>query len=308
MRAAMTLAAPTTPARSNIALGIFFMCAAGTVFPIMNGTVQLLSPRYPSEQIVWSRTASHLIFVLALFAPKFGIMRLVTTVEPKWQFLRSFALLISTICFFTGVKSLALAKAASISFVAPFIVALLAWPMLRERISVPRMLAVVTAFCGVLIVIRPGSDVFQWASLYILGSATSYAFYQVFTRKVAGRDLPETSAVYSALLGTAVLGVLMPWIWTPVQSLYDGALLIALGILGGLGHYFVARAMTYAAASVIAPFQYFQMIGSVAVGYLFMGNLPDNSTWLGAAIIISAGLYIGWRETREKKAATASPT
>lgn len=305
MRAVMTLAAPTIPARSNIALGILFMCAAGTVFPIMNGTVQLLSPRYSSEQIVWARTTSHLIFVLALFAPKFGLVRLITTVEPKWQFARSVALLISTICFFTGVKSLALAKAASISFVAPFIVALLAWPMLSERISLQRMLAVIAAFCGVLIVIRPGSDVFQWASLYILSSATAYAFYQVFTRKVAGRDPPETSAIYSALLGTVILGAVIPWFWTPVQSLSDAALLISLGILGGLGHYFVARALTYAPASVISPFQYFQMIGSVLVGYLFMGNWPDQGTWLGAAIIISAGLYIGWRETREKKAPAA---
>jgi drug/metabolite transporter (DMT)-like permease len=297
----MTTATPVSlPGRSNIVLGIFFMCAAGTVFPVMNGIVQVLSPRYTSEQIVWARTVAHMIFILALFAPKFGFARLVRTTAPGWQIGRSLALLISTLCFFTGVKSLALAQAASISFVAPFIVTLLALPMLGERISPQRLAAVTVGFLGVLFVIRPGSDVFQWASLYILASATSYAFYQVFTRKVAGRDLPETSAVYSALIGTVLMTALLPWIWMPIKSLGDGLLLASLGVLGGLGHYFVARAMTYAAASVIAPFQYFQMIGSVIVGYLLMGNLPDQSTWIGAAIIISAGIYIGWRETREK--------
>jgi drug/metabolite transporter (DMT)-like permease len=301
MRATMAYAAP---ARTTAVLrGIVFMCLAGTVFPVMNGLVQVLSPRYSSEQIVWARTLSHTIFVLALFGPRFGVARLVTTIEPKWQLLRSIALLISTLCFFSGVKHLALAKAASISFIAPFIVALLAWPMLGERVSLQRLAAVVVAFVGVLVVIRPGSDVFQWASVYILGSATSYAFYQVFTRKVAGRDLPETSAVYSALLGTIVMSCALPWIWQPISGWLDVLMLASLGVLGGLGHYFVARAFTYAPASVLSPFQYFQMLGSVIVGYLFMGNLPDAATWLGASIIISAGLYIGWRETREKKPA-----
>lgn len=300
MRATMTLAAPVTApsGSSSIVRGIVFMCLAGTVFPIMNGIVQLLSPRYSSEQIVWARTLSHLIFVLALFAPKFGVVPLVRTVEPKWQLLRSLALLISTVCFFSGVKHLALAKAASISFMAPFIVTLLAVPFLGERVNLQRLAAVCTAFLGVLIVIRPGTDVFQWATLYILGSATAYAFYQVFTRKVAGRDRPETSSVYSALLGTFVMSAVLPWFWSPIQNWSDGLLLGSLGILGGLGHYFVARAMTYAPANVVSPFQYFQMIGSVIVGYLFMGNLPDAATWLGATIIISAGLYIWWRETQ----------
>jgi drug/metabolite transporter (DMT)-like permease len=281
-------------------LGIVFMCLASTLFPIMNGLVQLLSDRYSSEQIVWARTISHLVFILAIFTPKFGMVRLVSTSAPGWQLGRSTALLISTLCFFTGVKSLALAKAASISFVAPFIVTILAFALLGERVSLQRFLAVLVGFCGVVIVIRPGSDVFQWASLYILGSATSYAFYQVFTRKVAGRDPAETSAVYSALLGTIVLTLALPWIWSPIRSVGDGLLLAALGVLGGLGHFCVAKALTYGQASVIAPFQYFQMIGSVAVGYLFMGNLPDGGTWLGAAVIIAAGLYIGWLETREK--------
>lgn len=298
MRATMALSPPA--GTSAIVRGIVFMCLAGSVFPIMNGIVQVLSPRYASEQIVWARTLSHLIFALALFGPQFGLVRLVTTVEPKWQLLRSLALLISTLCFFTGVKYLDLAKAASISFIAPFIVALIAVPILGERVSLQRLAAVGAAFVGVLVVIRPGSDVFEWASLYILASATSYAFYQVFTRKVAGRDLPETSAVYSALLGTVVMTCALPWIWSPIQSWPDAALLISLGVLGGLGHYFVARALTYAPASVVSPFQYFQMIGSVIVGYLLMNRLPDAATWLGAAIIISAGLYIGWRETRER--------
>lgn len=278
------------------------MCLAGTLFPIMNGLVQWLSPRYASGQIVWARTLSHLVFILLLFAPRFGFTRLVRTHTLGWQLGRSIALLISTLFFFTGVKYLPLAKAASISFTAPFLVALLAWLILGERLTLARLAGIAAGFTGVLIVIRPGSDVFHWSALLILGSATAYAFYQVFTRKAAARDLPETSAVYSALVGTVVMSLVVPFLWSPIQSWLDGLALISLGVLGGLGHYCVARALTYAPASVVAPFQYWQMVGSVGVGFVLTGLLPDAATWTGAAVIIGAGIYIGWRETREKQA------
>jgi drug/metabolite transporter (DMT)-like permease len=293
-------------AHDRTLLGILFMCTASSLFPVMNGLVQVLSPRYPSEQIVWARVVSHLVFILVLFAPRFGLVPLVRTTQLKWQVLRSVVLLASTFLFFNGVKHLELAKAAAISFTAPFMVALIAWPMLGERMTLGRLIAVMVAFLGVLVVIRPGSDVFHWASLLILGSSACYALYQVVTRLVAGHDPPETSAVYSALVGTLVMSMLMPFVWSPIQSWADAGLLFSLGILGGLGHYFVARAMTCAPANIIAPFGYWQMIGSVIVGYAISGLLPDLSTWLGAAIIVAAGLYIAWRETRARPVADAA--
>jgi drug/metabolite transporter (DMT)-like permease len=300
----MATAAPQVHNRTL--MGILFMCLASSLFPVMNGLVQLLSARYPSEQLVWARVVSHLVFILALFSPHFGIVTLVRTTQLRWQVLRSVVLLTSTFLFFNGVKHLELAKAASISFTSPFMVALIAWPMLGERMTLGRLAAIVTAFTGVLIVIRPGSDVFHWASLLIVGSSACYALYQVVTRRVAGHDLPETSAVYSALVGTLVMTAMMPFVWTDIHSWADAALLFSLGILGGLGHYFVARAMTCGQANVIAPFGYWQMVGSVIVGFLVSGLLPDLSTWIGAGIIISAGLYIAWRETRARPAAGAT--
>jgi drug/metabolite transporter (DMT)-like permease len=286
------------PAHDRILAGILFMCLASSLFPVMNGLVQVLSPRYPSEQLVWARVGSHLLFVLLLFGPRFGLVSLVRTTQPRWQVLRSVILLMSTFMFFNGVKHLELAKAASIGFTAPFMVALIAWPMLGERMTLSRLTAVIIAFLGVLIVIRPDSDVFQWASLLIVSSAACYALYQVVTRRVAGHDRPETSAVYSALVGTLVMSIMVPFVWAPLQSWADALLLFSLGILGGLGHYFVARAMTCAPANIIAPFGYWQMVGSVIVGFLISGLLPDASTWIGAGVIIAAGIYIAWCETR----------
>jgi drug/metabolite transporter (DMT)-like permease len=300
----MTTAASGAPNR--ILLGIAFMCLASTVFPVMNGFVQLLAPRYQTEQLVAVRTAVHLVFMLALFAPRFGIAGLIHTERPKTQILRSLCLLGSTVCFFTGLRYLPLAQAASISFMAPFVVALLSLPILGERISAARLLTVAAGFMGVLIVIRPGTGVFQWASLLIVGSAFNYGLYQILTRLVASHDRPETSAFYSALVGTFVMAFAAVPVWITPGTWMDWLLMVGLGILGGLGHYCVARAMTYGPANVIAPFQYWQIIGSVIVGYLVSDKLPDAVTWLGAAIIIGAGLALGWRETRERQSLIAA--
>jgi drug/metabolite transporter (DMT)-like permease len=280
-------------------LGILFMMLATSLFPVMNGLVKVLSVNYSTEQIIWARTASHLLFVLLLFGPGIG-WRIFRSVRLKVQIGRSLVLLASTTCFFSGVKFMPLAEASSISFASPFIVALMAVPILKEKLSLVRLGAVAVGFCGVLVVIRPGSAVFQWASLFICGSAFFYATYQILTRFVAGHDRPETSVVYSAFVGTIVMTAVVPFFWIPPQSVADAALMASLGVLGGLGHYCVARALTYAAASVVTPFHYWQIVGAITTGYLLFGDLPDAYTWTGAALIVGSGLFIGWRETRER--------
>jgi drug/metabolite transporter (DMT)-like permease len=165
-----------------------------------------------------------------------------------------------------------------------------------------RLGAVIVAFLGALIVIRPGTAVFHWASLLLLGSAFCYGLYQILTRHVGRYDRAETSAVYSAVVGTAVMSMVAPFFWVPLASWTDAALLFSLGILGGLAHYFLARAMVYAQANIVAPFGYWQLVGAVIVGYLISGYLPDAFTWLGAGVIVAAGLYIGWCETRVQPA------
>jgi drug/metabolite transporter (DMT)-like permease len=281
-------------------MGILFMCIAASLFPAMNGVAKLMSQGYSSEQVVWARTISHLIFMLALFVPQSG-WAIVRTRRPGVQFFRSCMLIGSTFLFFTAIKFVPIAQAASISFTAPLIVVMLAGPMLGEKVTLPRVLAVIAGFIGALVVIRPGSAVFQWASLLILGSACCFAMYQVLTRRVAAFDAPATSAVYSALVGSILMSIVVPFSWKTPASLTDVLLLGSLGVLGGLGHYYVARALTYAPANLLSPFQYWQMVGSVAVGYLLFAEVPDTFTWLGTALIIAAGLYVGFREHSEKK-------
>lgn len=220
--------------------------------------------------------------------------------RPVAQILRSATLFGSNISFFYAITFIPIAQAASISLTAPLIVALLAWPMLRERTTPARVIALIIGFVGVLVVIRPGTAVFHWASVFVVASATFYGVYQILTRRMAAIDPPETSAIYSSVVGAFFMLLVVPFVWVTPHSLFHLFLFCGLGVLGALGHYCVARAMSYAPASIVSPFQYFQLLGAVAVGWLFFGDLPDALTWLGAAIIVGAGLFIGWSQTRKR--------
>ena len=122
--------------------------------------------------------------------------------------------------------------------------------------------------------------------------------YQLLTRRVSAFDGPETSVTYSALVGTVVLSILVPFHWSTPTRPGQWAGLLALGILGGLGHYLVARALALAAASIISPFHYVQLVWAASVGYLVFGDVPSGFTWLGAAVIIGSGLFIAVKEAR----------
>ncbi len=275
------------------------MCLAGLIFPFMTGTAKILGADYSSLQVSWARAFGHVLIMLAIFLPRRG-MGLFRTRRPLLQLARSTAMFTSNLCFFFAVTFIPLAKAAAVSLAAPLIVALLAWPLLRERTTPARVLASAFGFLGVLVVIRPGGALFHWASLFVLASAGCYALYQILTRKLAGVDQPETSNLYSSVIGAFGMLLVVPFVWRNPATLADALMFVSLGVLGCAGHFLVVLAMGRAPANIVSPFQYFQLLGSVGIGWLFFADLPDAMTWLGAAIIVAAGLFIGWDQTRRR--------
>lgn len=293
--------------RQRILAGILFMCGAGLLFPVMTGFAKFLgADGYNSLQVSWARAFGHILFMLAVFVPKFGL-RMLRTKRPVTQMMRSTMLFTSNATMFFAVIFIPLAKTASISLMAPLIVVPLAWAMLGERTTVPRLVALGVGFVGVLIVIRPGTELFHWASLFAVASALTYAVYQVLTRQVAGIDPPETSTIYSSVVGGFGMFLVLPFVWKTPETLRDILLFCSLGVIGAVGHYMVARAFTNAPANIVSPFQYFQLLGSVTVGYVFFGDFPDFFTWLGAAIIVASGLYLIRRERIAHEGNIASP-
>jgi len=279
-------------------LGILFMSIACALFPVQNAFVKLLTGIYPFQEVVWVRLAVHLVLMCVVFLPSRGLA-LLRTRAPVQQLICSLGLLGSTLFFFSAAKHVGVTEAIAISFVSPLAVVFLAWPLLGERVTFVRLASVVIGFVGVMIVIRPGSSVFQWASLMMLASAIFYAVYQIVVRRVAAVDSPATTAFYCALGCTVATSFLVPFHWRTPDNWRDLAMMVSLGISGGFGHYCVARAFSYAPANLIAPLNYTQMIGSVVIGYLMFAEIPDFYTWLGSAVIIAAGLLVGWQSQRK---------
>ncbi|MDB5413571.1 MAG: EamA/RhaT family transporter [Rubritepida sp.] len=277
------------------------MLVAGTLFPVMGGFAKLLGQDYSSFQISWARAFGHIIFLSALFLPRMGLS-LFRSRRPGLQLFRSAMLFTSNLNFFFAIKFIPLGKAAAISLAAPLIVAALAWPMLGERTTRARVIALLVGFVGVVVVIRPGTALFHWASVFVVISATAYGVYQILTRRIAGIDTPETSALFSAFVGGFGMLLVLPFVWQTPASLLDVGLFIGVGIFGALGHYCVAHAFGYAPANVLSPFQYFQLLGSVTVGWLLFAEFPDVTTWIGAAVIVGSGLYTGWSQTGKRAA------
>jgi drug/metabolite transporter (DMT)-like permease len=290
---------------NDVLRGILLMSCAVSMFPFINASAKYLSASYPITQIVWARFAGHLVFVVLAFYPRLR-GRLFHTVRPVVQIARSMLLLGATTLFVSAIGRLPLATASAIGFASPFIVTALSVPVLRERVGPRRWTAVIVGFVGVLIIIRPGAGFTNWATVLVLGSAGCYAIYQVLTRLIAPHDRPETGIVYAALVGTVAMSVLAPFDWRLPGAPLDWLLFFCLGFFGGFGHYFVIKAYRFGPAAVIAPFSYGELIGTTILGYYVFGNFPDAWTWLGAAIIISCGAYIAYREGVRRRMAPAT--
>ncbi len=281
----------------NLLLGVLFICLSGLTSPLMNGFAKLLGESYSSLQVSWARAFGHVLFMLAVFVPRFGL-RMLRTRRLGKHVLRSSCLFVSNLSFFFALGFIPMGDAASINMIGPLIVAALAWPMLGERTTPGRVIAVLVGFLGVLVIIRPGTDVFHWAALVIVFSALLNGLYQIVTREIADTEAAETSAIYSSIVGAFGMLLVLPFVWRTPADLVDLSLFCSLGVLGAISHYFVALSLGYAPANIVTPFQYVHMVGSVLVGYLMFDALPDALTWLGAAIVIGSGLYVGWTQTR----------
>jgi drug/metabolite transporter (DMT)-like permease len=288
---------PISAARSqhDVLRGILLMCAGVSMFPFMNAAVKLLGANYPVAQIVWARFTGHLLVMVLIFLPQYG-RRLLATRRPAVQIGRSVLMLFSNMMFVVAIARVPLATASAIGFTSPLIVTALSVPLLREQVGIRRWSVVVIGVAGALLVIRPGSGLFDPAVLLLLLSSAAYALYQIATRWVSFYDDAAIGILFTALLGSLVMTMPLPLVFVMPHNALDILLFCSLGLLGGFGHYLVIRAFQSGPAAVIAPLGYIELIGTTILGYLIFGNFPDLWTWIGVAIIIASGLYIAFRE------------
>lgn len=285
--------------KDNYTRAVLFMLFAAVILPLLNAVIKHLNPSYPVLELLWARYAGHLAFMVVVFAPRYGLSLLASS-RPGLQIIRSLLFCGSTFLTFYALGFIPLATAAAISFTAPLIVTAASPLLLGEKVGLSRAMAVLVGFLGALVVVRPGSGALHWAAFLIFGSAAASALTQILSRKLAGRDSPETSNTYMVLPGFLLATIALPFIWQPPASLWDAFLFVMLGVLGGLGHYCLVRAFELAPASFVSPFNYAQILAAALLSIIVFGQVPDIWTWCGSAIIAGSGLFILFRARRHR--------
>jgi drug/metabolite transporter (DMT)-like permease len=279
--------------------GILLMMSAVFMFSSMDTLVKYMLQSYPMPGLIWARYMVHMLVMVVLLWPRAGIS-LLRTNRPGLQMLRGLLLVLSTTFFYFALRYLPLAEAAAISFVGPALTTLLAGWMLGDRATAKQWVAVLLGFIGVMIIIRPGGALFTPAAIFPLCTALTFSIYQIVTRKLAGRENPYTTLFYTALVGSVLTSVALPFGWQE-PTLSQGLFMVGIGVLGGYGHFLLIRAMDHASPTTLAPFIYSQLLWSTLLAFLVFHEFPDKGSLLGMAVIVAAGLLaINWSQMRRR--------
>ncbi len=288
--------------QENRIVGIAYMLATMACFITLDAIMKYALESYSLVQVTWARFFFASIFAALLCGRR--LIELARSSVPGVQLARSVLLMATTGLFNAGVSKLPLATATTIMFLSPILVTLLSIAVLGETVGLRRWFGIAMGFAGALIVVQPWhslSETFTTGALFLLAAAFTNSAYQIATRRVRFDD-PLTSLLFTASAGAIVTTLLLPLHWKTPDAL-GWLLMVGSGFAGGLGHFFLIRAFRFAPASVVAPFSYSSLVWATLLGFLIWSELPDMATWIGAALIVAAGLYIYFRERRQRETA-----
>jgi drug/metabolite transporter (DMT)-like permease len=284
--------------RSESLLGISLMAAGMFVFSAVDMQAKLLTDTLHPVQIVWSRQLGLLAGVVLLLLLRGGSV--LRTKKMPLQLLRGGLAAGSALLFITAIRHVPLADAVAVSFIAPFVVTVFGALVLRERVGIRRWSAVTVGFIGTLIVIRPGLGVLHPAVMLVVVAAILFAMRQILSRMLAGTDRTATTVAYTALVGSFLLTIPLPFVWQWPQTNTEFVLLASIAVMAAGAEILVIKALECAQAVVVAPMQYTLIIWGTIYGYVVFGQLPDFWTWVGTAVIIASGLYTLQRDAKAK--------
>lgn len=295
--------------RSNLA-AILCLCAGIAVFSVQDLILKLLSDRYPLSEAMVIRSLTAVPFMLAItraFDGGFG-----TLVSKGWPLMLARGVLnfLAYTAYYLALAALPMATTVALYFTAPLIIVILSVLMLGEHVSIKRWAAVGLGFVGVVIMVRPGGALFDWAALLPIFCGLAYALSMIMARTMGSKDSAAAmafwgnnafllcglalSAIYgsgahSAAVHPSLAFLTRGWAWpTPT----DAALMSACGGIAAVGLTLLTQAYRSGMSSVVAPFEFSFAFWGILWGWMFWGQLPDGLGWLGIAIIIAAGVYV----------------
>jgi drug/metabolite transporter (DMT)-like permease len=291
----------TGPQRRSAPLGILLVLGACACFSTLDTTTKIVGASVPLLMALWFRYAFQALATTAGVLPWRGLAVLRTRHLP-FQVLRGVLLLASSLLAFLSLRHMPVGEFTAIVMMAPLAVTLLAATVLKEQVSALRWLLVAGGFCGALVIIRPGSDRFSWATLLPLGLVATNAWFQVLTSKMARSEDPVTMHLYTGWVGTLVASLALPFVWTTLHDPLLWAGLSLMGFMGTVGHFVLILAYRNAPAATLTPYLYAQIAFSMLGGLLVFEHVPDGLALAGMALIAACGAGGAWLTVREARA------
>jgi drug/metabolite transporter (DMT)-like permease len=270
-------------------LGIFLISC-------MDAMLKWLGENYSTIQIVFFRSCFAFVPVGVALYHK-GSLAHLKTKRPFGHLARAVIGLAALSLFVWGLTLLPLASVIAISFAAPIFVTALSVPLLREKVGARRWTAVFVGFLGVLVMVRPGGELFQWAALVVLGAVALYSLMIILVRNLGRTESASSIVFFYSVFSSVISGVLLPFFWV-TPSMLDLMVLIGTGLIGGSAQLAITSAYSRANVAIIAPFEYSAMLWAVIFGFFVFAELPGIEVWMGAPIVVASGLYIALRESK----------
>ncbi len=276
--------------RERLGHGIAYALAGVFLFICADALIKWLSAGYHTVTIVWFSGAFGALSATALGMRGVG-RRALATRRPGAQVARGILILGSMGTAFLSLKFLPLADLTAILYSTPLFVAALAVPVLGERLGPRQALALLVGFAGVVLIARPGAEVFHPASLLAVASAFLYAVAMLVTRRMREAETPAATMFYTHATVVAASSLALPWVWiTPPWD--DALLLVGMGLGNGVAHFCVMQAYRLAPAGVVAPFDYTALVWATLFGLAIWGDFPAPIVWVGVVLVVSSSLTL----------------
>jgi drug/metabolite transporter (DMT)-like permease len=288
----------------NVPLGIVYMLLATVAFAVMHALSKWLIANYPIGQVMFSRSIVGLLVCSAFLLPRRGLAVFATS-KAKAHLMRGASQSISQTFSVLAFALMPLAGAIAINFSAPLWAALVAILWLNERAGFVRWAVLLIGFLGVAIVANSGADSLTLGAIFALLNAVMLGSVTAAVRGMSGTEATQTLLMWQLATVSAFHSLLLLWgvTWAPPG---DFALFFCCGLANLAGQYFWTKALTLAPTTAVSPFFYFMLVWAIGIAFVVWGEVPTVHLLVGSSIVVAAGLYLLWHETKRRAAAAAA--
>lgn len=299
------MAVPASLPANRPLTGVMWMIATGFSFVAVTAIVKSLGEDIPAAQAAFLRYVLGLIFILPMIRPMLAAR--LSRPELGLFWLRGGAHALGMICWFYALAGITIAEVTAMNYMAPVYVSLGAVVLLGETFAARRLMAVVAALIGALVILRPGFRELSSGHLAMIFTAILFASGYLIAKKMADRFDASVIVGWLSVTVTVALAPFAFAVWAPVTA-EQVFRLFMVAAFATAGHYFMTLAFRAAPVSVTQPAAFLQLVWAVLAGALFFAEPADAWVMLGGAIIVSAVSFISWREAQLKRRAITPPS